>query len=38
MFNCGENGKLHILLQLSGHITNYSEPSVNAQYYPPLQV
>lgn len=37
-FNCGENAKPHILLQIPHHIANYLEPSKNAHYNPPLQM
>lgn len=37
-FNCGENAKPHILLQLPFHIVNYLEPTKNAHCYPPLQM
>lgn len=37
-FNCGENAKPRILLQLPFHIANYVEPTKSAQYYPPLRM
>lgn len=37
-FNCGENIKPPVLMQLSHDIVNYLEPSKNAQYYFPLQL
>lgn len=37
-FNCGENAKPHILLQLPHHIADYLEPTKNDQYYLPLQM